>query len=172
MSDERTLNLLGAFSLSMMDALQERLEANAGYGGETSAALVSVGAAAGLSINELSKILDLSHPGTVRLVDRLEGEGLLERKPGADGRTLSLFLTSAGQKRRRVILKERREQLQFALSALSKNDRKQLSALLEKMLAAMTTNEQRWSTICRLCEEEVCPGENCPVEQSYHKLPA
>jgi MarR family transcriptional regulator, negative regulator of the multidrug operon emrRAB len=163
MNDKRTLNLLGALSLSVMDVL----EANTGYAGETSAALVSLGAEPGLSINSLSQILNLSHPGTVRLVDRLEKEKLLERKPGADGRTLSLFLTNEGVKRRKKILSERRQQLQPALGALSPSERKQLSRLLEKMLAAMTTNEQKWSTICRLCEEEVCPGKTCPVEQQF-----
>lgn len=167
MSDERTLNLLGALSLSVMDTLEDKLESGTGYGGESSAALVSLGAEPGISINTLSQILNLSHPGTVRLVDRLEKEGLLERKPGTDGRTLSLFLTNAGQKRRKTILNERRRQLQLALDALTKNDRKQLTTLLEKMLAAMTVNEKSWSTICRLCEEEVCPGETCPVEQKY-----
>jgi len=170
MDDERTLNLLGALALSVVDALNAVVEANAGYGGETPAALVTLGADSGLSINALRQILNLSHPGTVRLIDRLESQGLVERRAGADGRTLALFLTDAGSERRRAILTERRQQLQLAVNSLTLNDRKQLTSLLEKMLTAMTTSELQASIICRLCEEEVCPGDRCPVEQQYCQI--
>jgi DNA-binding MarR family transcriptional regulator len=170
MDDARTLNLLGALVLSVVDALNSVVEVNAGYGGEAPAALVTLGADPGLSINSLRQILNLSHPGTVRLIDRLETQGLVERRSGTDGRTLALFLTEAGHERRKAILVKRRQQLQLAISALTGNDRKQLTKLLEKMLAAMTTSELRNSTICRLCEEEVCPADRCPVEQKYRQL--
>jgi DNA-binding MarR family transcriptional regulator len=170
MDDERTSNLLGALALSVVDACNAVVEANAGYGGETPAALVTLGVEPGLSINQLRQILNLSHPGTVRLIDRLETEGLVERRSGADGRTLALFLTDAGAARRKTILSERRLQLQLVLNALTENERKQLTKLLEKMLAAMTTSELRSYAICRLCEEEVCPGDRCPVEQKYCQM--
>ena len=170
MDDERTSNLLGALALSVMDAFNTVVAASAGSGGETPAALVTLGADPGVSINQLRQILNLSHPGTVRLIDRLEKEGLVERRSGADGRTLALFLTDAGSERRKAILSERRQQLQIAINSLTPNERQQLTALLEKMLAAMTTNELQAFTICRLCEEEVCPGDRCPVEQKYCQM--
>lgn len=170
MNDKRTSNLLGAFALSVVDSLTMVVEANAGYGGETPAALVTVGAEPGLSINKLRQILNLSHPGTVRLVDRLETEGLVQRQAGSDGRTVALFLTNTGAKRRKTILSERRKQLQVAINALSRNERKQLSNLLEKMLTAMTTSELKSFTICRLCEDDVCPANQCPVEQRYVQM--
>lgn len=168
MDDDRTLNLLGALALSIVDAMHSVVEVNAGYGGEAPAALVSLGADPGLSINALRQILNLSHPGTVRLIDRLASQGLVERRAGSDGRTLALFLTEAGHERRQHILTERRNQLQLAIGTLNQSDRKQLTKLLEKMLSAMTDSELRYFTICRLCEEEVCPLEHCPVEQKYH----
>ncbi|MEL6224126.1 MAG: MarR family transcriptional regulator [Cyanobacteria bacterium J06627_8] len=170
MDDERTLNLLGALALSVTDALSSVVEVNAGYGGEAPAAIVTLGVDPGLSINALRQILNLSHPGTVRLINRLESQGLVERRSGTDGRTLALFLTEAGHERRKAILVERRQQLQRAMSSLTENDRKQLTKLLEKMLAAMTTSELRNYAICRLCEEEVCPADRCPVEQKYRQL--
>lgn len=95
---------------------------------------------------------------------------MVERRSGTDGRTLALFLTEAGFERRQAILAERRQQLQVAVQSLSAAERKQLTKLLEKMLAAMTTDELRAYAICRLCEEEVCPGDRCPVEQQYFRL--
>ncbi|MDV2991558.1 MAG: hypothetical protein N4J56_001212 [Chroococcidiopsis sp. SAG 2025] len=170
MDDERTSNLLGALALSVMDAFNAVVTNSAGYGGETPAALVTLGAEPGLSINQLRQILNLSHPGTVRLIDRLEKEGLVERRSGANGRTLALFLTDTGSERRKAILLERRQQVQIAINSLTPNERQQLTALLEKMLTAMTTNELQAFTICRLCEEEVCPGDRCPVEQKYCQI--
>jgi MarR family transcriptional repressor of emrRAB len=170
MKDERTLNLLGAFALSVVDVLNAAAEANAGYGGETPAALVTLGAQPGISINELRQILNLSHPGTVRLIDRLETQGFVDRRSGVDGRTLALFLTEAGQERRQTILAERRHQLQLAVDCLTDADLEQLTQLLEKMLVAMTTSALRANEICRFCEEEVCPGDRCPVEQQYCRL--
>ncbi|NJL37853.1 MAG: MarR family transcriptional regulator [Leptolyngbyaceae cyanobacterium RM2_2_4] len=170
MEQERTLNLLGALALTVADGLSAAVEAIAEQGGEAPAALVTLGVEPGLSINALRKILNLSHPGTVRLVDRLEAQGLVERRAGADGRTLALFLTDAGQERRRTILAKRRQQLQGMVSSLTDNEQTQLTQLLEKMLTAMTTSELRAFEICRLCEEEVCPGDRCPVEQQYCRM--
>lgn len=168
--DTRTLNLLGALALSLMDTLDSAVEAHLGYGGETGAAIVTLGAEPGLSINALRQILQLSHPGTVRLIDRLESQGWVERRAGPDGRTLALFLTGAGQTQRRTILTQRRRQLQPALDALTPTDRQQLAVLLETMLSALTTSELEAFAICRLCDEEVCPGDRCPVEQKYCQL--
>ncbi|WP_253276380.1 MarR family winged helix-turn-helix transcriptional regulator [Synechococcus sp. PCC 6312] len=153
-----------------MDSLNAVVAVQAGHGGETAAALVTLGADPGLSINALRQILNLSHPGTVRLIDRLAAENLVERRPGVDGRTLALFLTDAGHQRRQAILSQRREQLQLALGTLTETERKQLTNLLEKMLTAMTTSELRNFVMCRLCEEEVCPADHCPVEQKYRQL--
>lgn len=167
MSDERTLNLLGALALGLVDGINAVVTTNSGHGGESPAALVTLGVEPGISINMLRQILNLSHPGTVRLIDRLEADGLVERRPGADGRTVALFLTEVGQARRETILAERRYQLHLAFDCLSIAERNQLAHLLEKMLAAMTTSELKADAICRLCEEEVCPGDCCPVEQNY-----
>ena len=167
---DRTLNLLGALALSIEDVLKASVAVSAGYGGETPAALVTLGAEPGLSINQLRQILGLSHPGTVRLIDRLESEGLVERQAGTDGRTRALFLTHAGHKRRQTILSERRQQLQRITHALTPEEHRQLTTLLEKMLTAMTTDELRAFAICRLCEEAVCPADRCPVEQQYNRL--
>ncbi len=170
MEDERTLNLLGAVALGLVDVLALDVAAQAGHGGEAPAALVTLGAEPGLSINALRQILSLSHPGTVRLVDRLEADGLVQRRAGSNGRTLALFLTEAGRDRRSAILSARRQSLSLAMQALSEGDRQHLTSLLETLLSAMTTSEQRAFALCRLCDEAVCPRDRCPVEQRYDDL--
>ncbi|WP_035140004.1 MarR family winged helix-turn-helix transcriptional regulator [Fischerella sp. PCC 9605] len=164
---QRTLNLLGALALGLSDRFQSAVEASTGHGGETPAALVTLGMEPGISINTLRQILKLSHPGTVRLIDRLEKDGFVERRAGADGRTLALFLTEAGQQRRKEILAQRRQQLQLALDCLTEQEQQQLTTLVEKMLTAITTDETQSDVICRLCEIEVCPQACCPVGQQH-----
>lgn len=169
MDVDRSLNLLGAFALSLTDAMNTAI-LDVGQGGETCAAIVSLGTEPGISISRLRQILGLSHPGTVRLVDRLVTQGFVERRSGADGRTVALFLTSAGIDRRQAILDQRRSQLQLALRSLSADEQQQLTSLLEKMLTQLTTSESRGDEICRLCEAEVCPSDRCPVEQQYRQI--
>lgn len=166
-NNQRTLNLLGALALGLSDRIQSAVVTSTGYSGETPAALVTLGMEPGISINRLRQALQLSHPGTVRLVDRLEKDGLVERRAGADGRTLALFLTQAGQARRKEILAQRRQPLQLALDGLSDREQQLLTTLVEKMLAAITTDAIQAGVICRLCEIEVCPQARCPVEQQY-----
>ncbi len=168
--EARTLNLLGVLSLGLVDGLKAAVESKIGYGGEIPAALVTLGSQPGISVNALSKVLGLSHPGTVRLVDRLTGKGLAERRSGSDGRTLAIVLTDAGLERRATVLTARRVQAQGGLHALAQPEKRQLTRLLEKMLAAMTTDEACASSLCRLCEEEVCPQATCPVEQQARRL--
>jgi MarR family transcriptional regulator, negative regulator of the multidrug operon emrRAB len=168
-NDQRALNLLGALVLGLNDRFQTAVESSTGHGGETPAALVTLGMEPGISINRLRQILNLSHPGTVRLIDRLAKDGLVERRPGVDGRTLSLFLTKAGQQQRQNILEQRRQQLQAAFDSLTAAEQQQLTNLVEKMLTAMTTDEMQADALCRLCEIEICPQDRCPVELEYRR---
>src|SRR5690606_1644267 len=72
----RDLNVIGAFALALSDdfrgAMQELAEGNE----SACAALIVIGQESGLSVDRLSKILGLSQPGTVRLVDRLAADHL------------------------------------------------------------------------------------------------
>jgi MarR family transcriptional regulator, negative regulator of the multidrug operon emrRAB len=67
-----------------------------GRTGEAGAAIIVLGYAPGLSVEILRKVLGLSHPRTVRLIDRLEADGLAERREAIDGRAVALHLTPKG----------------------------------------------------------------------------
>ncbi len=81
MSDpsDRLINLLGALATGVADRVRGAALDGTTFGGETAAALVVVGHTPGLSINQLGRVLRLSHPGTVRLVDRLANAGHVAR---------------------------------------------------------------------------------------------
>ena len=100
MSLDRAGNLLGVLALSVSDRTSDAVGAAAG---QSQTAAVALSALHHFlddpSIDLLRRVLGLTPSGTVRLVDRLEEAGYVERRPGRDGREVSLRLTGAGRKR-------------------------------------------------------------------------
>jgi DNA-binding MarR family transcriptional regulator len=152
----REANLLGACAL----AIAERLPPAA-----QDAALVALSDwLAGATVDRLARVLGLTHSGAVRLVDRLESENLVERRPGADGRSRALFLTPAGHRVAAEAQAARFAALEEVLAPLSDSERVELTALLERLLDGMTTDHESAGHICRLCDAHVCGHpDRCPV---------
>ncbi len=135
--------------------------------GQAAAALVSIGHNFGESVDFLSGILQLSHSGCVRLVDKLAEQSLVERREGQDRRVVTLYLTAAGQARKREILRARREALNSVFDTLEERQQEQLTALMEVMLKAITSTKAEADIICRLCEEHACAQARCPVTLGF-----
>ena len=115
------------------------------------------------SIESLRRPLGLSHSATVRLVDRLEEDGLVARRAAADGRAVDLVLTVKGRRRALRIQERRRAVLGRAVAGLSAVDRRQLEGLLSRLLRNQALQVEDISPMCRLCEVAVCPVRRCPV---------
>jgi len=105
--DDRLANLLGVTALAAADRLRGAVEADLGHGGAAPGVLAHLRAHPGESIEALRRVLAISQPATVRAVDRLARDGLVERRPGPDRRTLALFLTGRGQRAARRVLARR-----------------------------------------------------------------
>ena len=159
----RDTNLLAALALGIADRIRETIEAGAEHGAMASAALNTVGFFPGESIDVLSKTLKLSHSGTVRLVDRLAEERLVERKKGTDGRSVVLTLTRSGKKEFERLRAKRRQAVSEIIEVLSKKERDQLTHLAERLLQSLTKDRASGDFICRFCEIESCPEDRCPV---------
>jgi DNA-binding MarR family transcriptional regulator len=159
----RGQNLLGALVTAVNDRMQWRAEQAIGLGGQMPAALVTIGHNYGESVEFLSGILQMSHSGCVRLVDKLDEQGLIERRPGKDRRSLSLYLTPKGRVLKREVLRARREALNSVFQALDPQQQAQFVELMEVMLKAMTRCKNDADIICRLCEEQTCAQSHCPV---------
>lgn len=159
-SSSRTANLLGALGVVLADAL-----ADAG-GNSEAAALVAIGGpSAGASIEALSAVVGLSHSGTVRLIDRLEGNGLVERRRGADQRSAALLLTPAGRREARRVLRAREANMQIIAALLTDDQQAALTELAERVLGELGERPDAEKRICRLCDVDACGrsrGE-CPV---------
>ncbi len=158
----RTANLLGAAVLGLHDEIKKTAEKRSGHSGETSAAITALGHQPGLSNDRLSDLLDLTHTGTVRLIDRLVRDGLVEKRPGThDKRSVALFLTAKGKKIRRQILSDRESALVPLVSNLNDVDQKKLADLLSKLLENVSRDDVHKLRICRLCDATAC--NNCPI---------
>jgi MarR family transcriptional regulator, negative regulator of the multidrug operon emrRAB len=167
--DDRTANLLGALALTLTDRAGAAVHGDAGLAGSDAAALVTLrNYAEGEPLDVLRGALGLSHPGTVRLVDRLAARGLVARgRSERDGRAVALRLTKAGRRAADAALAARAGPLGTALGALTASERATLDDLLAKMLAAGTTDRASARHICRLCDPEACGHpERCPVTQA------
>lgn len=160
--ERHTANLLGALCLAVSDRVAKATREAIGHAGETPAAIVLMGLEPGLSTERLRTYLGLSHPGAVRLVDRLVADGYVERRPGKDAREGALHLTTEGKRARSLLHRRRCEAIARALVPLSVAEQKQLAALVTKMLQGLPTTEAEMYSICRLCNEHDCP--DCPLQ--------
>lgn len=159
--DNRAANLLGAVGLAVADRIEDVARDVLSRAGETPAALVVIGYDTSPSNEELRRILGLSHPGSVRLVDRLVADGLVERREGRDRRAIALHLTEAGRTLREALLRGRLAAIRCLLEPLTDAEQDALAVMLSKMLTAVgTTNLQR-CTLCRMCDDRVCV--DCPI---------
>jgi DNA-binding MarR family transcriptional regulator len=161
----RTANLLGAVALAVTDRIAEP---PSGRSATDAAALSALDQFLGHPpIERLAQVVGLSHSGAVRMVDRLEAEGLVRRGPGGDGRTTTVALTAAGRREAGRIASARADVLRDALRDLDAGERDTLGALLGRVLVAMmrAPGATRWA--CRRCDLVACgrAAGHCPVEQ-------
>jgi len=159
-------NLLGALSLAVMDRIEQGARDIIGHAGETPAALIVIGYGP-ITNDKLRRILRLSHSGTVRLVDRLVSDRLVERRPGKDGREVALHLTAKGAASRKDLLTSRISAVASFVDVLSAAERKRLGELIRNVLARQDTSEMDRFTICRMCDNGVC--SNCPLPTRVKK---
>ena len=172
MTQDRTTNIVGALALAIADAVVREAEGKAPEPGPAAAAISLVAHDPGMTVDRLRRALGLSHPGAVRLVDRLEAEGVVVRKSSErDRRAVALYLTEAGRRTCTKIRGARRGSLTKMLDALSADERATLGKLVEKMLRAHVDNLDQAYSVCRLCDEVACA--DCPVDDALRaKVPA
>jgi MarR family transcriptional repressor of emrRAB len=164
---DKSANLLGAVGLAVADRIEAAALAVLNHAGETPAALVVIGYGLGPSNEQLRRVLRLSHPGCVRLVDRLAADGLLERRPGQDKRAVALHLTERGMELREEVLRGRLAALRILLLPLTGPEQIVLAELLEKILSAIGISDGDRCTICRMCNDTVCI--DCPIPAEFRR---
>jgi len=165
--DVRLANLLGVAALAAVDRLKPPVDREAGHGGGAAGALVHLHAWPGASVEALHGVLGISQPATVRTVNRLVADGLVERRPGPDRRTVALVLTPAGRAAAERVLEARAAALEELLEPLDEGERAQLLPLLERLVAALADERDGALRVCRLCDRGACYGKSpCPLRHT------
>ena len=160
----RTSNLFGALALAVADKLRETVESTSGYIAAAPSAIVQIGTSPNESIDRLRQTLGLSHSAAVRIAERLESDGLIQKTRGEDGRVAMLALTPAGRSVMYDILLNRRSMLSSVLEDLAADDWSALTRIVEKVMPRLVVSRNDSDHVCRLCDEDVCPYDRCPVE--------
>ncbi|MBD2842595.1 MarR family winged helix-turn-helix transcriptional regulator [Erythrobacter rubeus] len=160
-----TANLLGALGLAVADRIHQAARDVLNRSGETPAAVIVIGYGQGLSNDNLRRILDLSHPGSVRLVDRLVADGLVERRKGKDRRAVALVLTAKGEAMRERMLEGRLASLRPLLAPLTSPQLASLDELLKELLRSVPESDLERCRICRMCDDQVC--SECPIPAAF-----
>ncbi len=162
----RTANLLGALAGEIAGRLEQRLKSHPNGKDSAAAALNIIGFYGGCTNSALSQALQRSHTATVRLVDKLEADKLVESRPAEDRRSVALHLTEKGKQEARKIVRDRCVALADVLDVLSGEQQAQLTDILEVLLRSLTVNAAEADHICRLCDDGACPAATCPVHQA------
>lgn len=155
-------NWLGALSTAVDHSIAD---AGAAYMGSQMSALLTLLYFSDTSVGELGRILGLTGSGAVRLLDRLEHDGFVERHPG-QGRSVTVRLTDDGQHLASNLQRRRLCAIEDMLAQLTEDERRQLGTLVAKLLRHAELSPERAKTVCRLCDHHMCEGAGCPIGAS------
>jgi MarR family transcriptional regulator, negative regulator of the multidrug operon emrRAB len=165
----RDANLLGALSLAVAGGMLDGGPRAAELGPSGAPALLALSSwLDGGSIEQLRAILEITHSGAVRLVDRLAAAGLVERRAGPDGRTAALGVTAEGARAADEVRGERAAAIEAVLAPLDAADRERLERVLETLLGGIARGPAPPGRICRMCDAVACGHYEgrCPVTEA------
>lgn len=160
MQDRPLANRLAALATSLDDAVHaetDELSASA------VAALQTIRQIGPMAIQDVARIIGLTHSATVRLIDRLEKDWLV-RRLSRKGREVRVEATARGRRRAGQFQDRRLAAADALLAALDAEERTVLARAIDKMLEASVTDAGRADRTCRSCDREACRAKGCPVE--------
>ncbi len=151
-------NVIGAAAVLVADRLREAVEQVTAARGTSAPALTALLAwADGAPIHSLAEGLGLSHSRAVRVVDQMERDRLVRRRPDPlDARRILVTLTGSGRRAARRVLAARADALDAVLGQLSAEHVKALARVAEELLFAESLDRATARRICRLCDAVGC----------------
>lgn len=149
MTDARatTANRLGALALVISHDIVDAIHNAANRHSSDAAALVVIDTWPGISVGKLAEVLSRSPSGAVRLIDRLDRDGLVERATMDDGRSVGLRNTRDGSAAMLELLRARRSILDEMTADLDSSDLETLDRIVSTMLGRASTSITRASAI-------------------------
>lgn len=169
---DRAGNLLHAMATAVADQHLLMLGGASQLSSSAIATVLTLGQHNRQTVSDLAMVTGLSHSATVRLIDRLESEGLVRRSEEKQGRTVPITLTGRGRIEYQNLRSSQSDFLDDLLSELSARERRDLERVLERLLPKLTTSKAERDHICRFCDEGICEQTSCPVEVAYQQMVA
>jgi DNA-binding MarR family transcriptional regulator len=163
-----TANRLGTLALRLSDRMEMAVTADGVHSLSAATALSVLDRWFGAppSVDTLRRALGLTPSGGVRLVDVLERDGLVTRRPGIDARVRTVALTAKGRRNARAAVTARHELLDEVLAPLDAAERAALATIVDKLLTRLVLAPRPDAAMCRLCDTEACGGQRdqpCPI---------
>jgi MarR family transcriptional regulator, negative regulator of the multidrug operon emrRAB len=164
--------MLAALAGEITERVETAIKNHPNQTDSASAALNVIGFWEGITNAQLARALMLSHTATVRLVDKLEAQDLVEARAGEDKRATHLHLTEAGRSAVLPMLKARCAAVERYLGVLTSAEERQLAGLLEKLMKPLGTDAYSVCHFCRLCDLAACPADQCPMHANEASWPS
>ena len=162
---ENERNALSALLLQISDATEAQIVDAVGLSARELAALVLVRNRAGCNVSWLHGRLGLTQSGAVRLLDRLQELGLVQRTRTDGRREIALAVTPRGERAVRRGTAVRAGVIDSQLTGLSPADRDAFTVLAARALAGQRRTRDEGDEACRLCDWRACTPD-CPMEQA------
>ena len=161
-------NAIGAFARALSDKIDAALMKVTGRSAAACYAINQIGSEPGSSITALSRMLGIEHSSTVRLLDHLERDQLIQRVcDKRDRRGKRIYLSSKGESMLTDMINARRCVIQPMTGLLDESELATFLALVEKVMPSVVFGGEDQHYVCRLCELESCPQELCPVNRCF-----
>lgn len=121
---------------------------------------------------ELAEGLSISNAATTKLLDRLEGKGLIRRRasPG-DRRAMRLELTANGREAAAGIMKAEEQAFTSILAQMETAEVESLRGGLRAFMASALTEASQVDRVCLRCgvaHDPLCPGNQIYTELTGH----
>lgn len=167
---DRAANVLGALAGAVTDQSTAAMAGAAGLPAKGSTtALAALSAIAEFldspTVDQIRQVLGLTPSGAVRLIDRLEADGLVVRGPGPDGRSRAITLTQPGRAAATDLSRARTTVLTGMLAGFSADELQALEGMLGRMMRNAVHAKAGGAWICRLCDLTACERSagRCPA---------
>ncbi len=126
---------ISEFVNALKDKIDNSLTQVTGLSPSACSAIIQIGYEPHLPIERLRKLLELQHSSVVRLIDRLESQGIVQREKGRirDLRQVSLSLSFIGEEYFTKIIETRRQILDGITSDFSDDEKQTLSQFMMRL---------------------------------------
>jgi len=162
------LNQIAAFARGLTLHIEKALQASFNRSLSELTALVSIQNCEQFHIGWLAETLSVEHSSAVRVVDRLERDGLISRLAKDSQKKVGLKTTESGSTLAKSVLAIREQATKSYLAPLGMKQQGDLAKILQLVIKTQTRTEVDLYRHCALCNESICA--NCVAGSGLSEL--